>query len=173
VREGQGVHLEKWLEDGSVDLAILYRFNPTPKQGDIYLIQADTYLVGSEGDALTQASEVDFKEISQLPLVTFCRPSNWRNFLDHMAYENGVELNIVFEADSISLQTHLVSESRMYTMLGPQALKKASQYTSIQAAKIINPALKRYISLSISKHGYLTPACKAVMEEIRNLADLL
>jgi hypothetical protein len=79
----------------------------------------------------------------------------------------------VFEADSISLQTHLVSESRMYTMLGPQALKKASQYTSIQAAKIINPALKRYISLSISKHGYLTPACKAVMEEIRNLADLL
>ncbi|MDR8273886.1 LysR family transcriptional regulator, partial [Acinetobacter baumannii] len=71
VREGQGVHLEKWLEDGSVDLAILYRFNPTPKQGDIYLIQADTYLVGSEGDALTQASEVDFKEISQLPLVTF------------------------------------------------------------------------------------------------------
>lgn len=173
VREGQGVHLEKWLEDGSVDLAILYRFNPTPKQGDVYLTGADTYLVGCEGDALTQANEVDFKEVSQLPLVTFCRPSNWRNFLDHMAYENGVELNIVFEADSISLQTHLVSESRMYTMLGPQALKKASQYTSIQAAKIINPALKRYISLSISKHGYLTPACKAVMEEIRNLADLL
>ncbi|MBD0107787.1 LysR family transcriptional regulator, partial [Acinetobacter baumannii] len=173
VREGQGVHLEKWLEDGSVDLAILYRFNPTPKQGDIYLTQADTYLVGCEGDTLTQANEVEFKEVSQLPLVTFCRPSNWRNFLDHMAYENGVELNIVFEADSISLQTHLVSESRMYTMLGPQALKKASQYTSIQAAKIINPALKRYISLSISKHGYLTPACKAVMEEIRNLADLL
>lgn len=56
-----------------------------------------------------------------------------------MAYENGVELNIVFEADSISLQTHLVSESRMYTMLGPQALKKASQYTSIQAAKLLTP----------------------------------
>ncbi len=37
VREGQGVHLEKWLEDGSVDLAILYRFNPTPKQGDVTL----------------------------------------------------------------------------------------------------------------------------------------
>ncbi|MFX6242256.1 LysR substrate-binding domain-containing protein, partial [Acinetobacter baumannii] len=79
VREGQGVHLEKWLEDGSVDLAILYRFNPTPKQGDVYLTQADTYLVGCEGDALTQANEVEFKEVSQLPLVTFCRPSTWRN----------------------------------------------------------------------------------------------
>ncbi len=55
-----------------------------------------------------------------------------------MAYENGVELNIVFEADSISLQTHLVSESRMYTMLGI-SFKKASQYTSIQAAKLLTP----------------------------------
>lgn len=89
-----------------------------------------------------------------------------------MAYENGVELNIVFEADSISLQTHLVSESRMYTMLGPQALKSQPIHLN-SSRKIINPALKRYISLSISKHGYLTPACKAVMEEIRNLADLL
>jgi hypothetical protein len=37
----------------------------------------------------------------------------------------------------------------------------------------MSPELKRYISLSISKHGYLTPACKAVMEEIKNLAHLL
>ena len=78
----------------------------------------------------------------------------------------------MFEADSISLQTHLVSESRMYTMLGPQALKSQPIHFN-SSRKIINPALKRYISLSISKHGYLTPACKAVMEEIRNLADLL
>lgn len=137
MREGQGVHLEKWLEDGSVDLAILYRFNPTPKQGDVYLTQADTYLVGCEGDALTQANEVEFKAVSELPLVTFCRPSNWRNFLDHMAYENGVELNIVFEADSISLQTHLVSESRMYTMLGPQALKKPANTPQFKPQKLL------------------------------------
>ena len=31
VREGQGAQLETWLEDGSVDLAILYRTSPTPK----------------------------------------------------------------------------------------------------------------------------------------------
>lgn len=68
--KGKGA-FRKWLEDGSVDLAILYRFNPTPKQGDVYLTQADTYLVGCEGDALTQANEVEFKAVSELPLVTF------------------------------------------------------------------------------------------------------
>src|SRR5918995_66692 len=33
VREGQGAQLETWLEDGSVDLAILYRSSATPKNG--------------------------------------------------------------------------------------------------------------------------------------------
>src|SRR5919108_6371865 len=31
VREGQGAQLETWLEDGSVDLAILYRASPSAK----------------------------------------------------------------------------------------------------------------------------------------------
>ena len=38
VREGQGTQLETWLEDGSVDLAILYRSSPSPKNGDTYLV---------------------------------------------------------------------------------------------------------------------------------------
>src|SRR5213080_3290794 len=50
VREGQGAQLETWLEDGSVDLAILFRTSPTPKDGDIYLAEVQTYLVSAAGD---------------------------------------------------------------------------------------------------------------------------
>ena len=32
VREGQGAQLETWLEDGSVDLAILFRTSPSPEE---------------------------------------------------------------------------------------------------------------------------------------------
>src|SRR5262245_44015901 len=35
VREGQGAQLETWLEDGSVDLAILYRTGDSPRNDDI------------------------------------------------------------------------------------------------------------------------------------------
>ncbi|WP_246760898.1 MULTISPECIES: hypothetical protein [Ralstonia solanacearum species complex] len=31
VREGQGAQLETWLEEGSVDLVLLFRHSPTPK----------------------------------------------------------------------------------------------------------------------------------------------
>src|SRR5205823_952564 len=50
VREGQGAQLENWLEDGSVDLAILYRTSPTPRNGDTYLVETATYLVSADGD---------------------------------------------------------------------------------------------------------------------------
>ena len=58
VREGQGAELETWLEDGSVDLAILYRTSPSPRDGDVYLVETSTYLVSASGDPLTSRQTV-------------------------------------------------------------------------------------------------------------------
>src|SRR6476661_1213351 len=60
IREGQGAQLETWLENGSVELAILFRHSPTPKNGDIYLLETATYLVSAVGDALTSQPTVPF-----------------------------------------------------------------------------------------------------------------
>src|ERR1700720_3381692 len=71
VREGQGPELENWLEDGSVDLAILYRSSPSPMNGDTYLVETSTYLVGAAGDPLTSRPAVRFSASPNLPLVLF------------------------------------------------------------------------------------------------------
>src|SRR4029453_13889008 len=71
VREGQGAQLETWLEDGSVDLAILYRSSPSPKNGEIYLVETSTYLVSAAGDPLTSQPTVPFSALHTLPLVLF------------------------------------------------------------------------------------------------------
>lgn len=171
VREGQGALLETWLDDGSVDLALLYRFSPTPKNGDTYLVEAPTYLVSAPGDALTANPTVPFSLLHNLPLVTFCRPSNWRNHLDLMAVERGVSLNVALEADSISLQTHIVADGGMYALLGPQAITTASKYCDLQSSMVVSPTVKRYIALAMSRHGQLTPACKTVMQLIREIVN--
>ncbi len=74
VREGQGAQLETWLEDGSVDLAILYRTHGSPKNDDTYLVETSTYLVSAAGDPLTSRPTVRFSALHSLPLVLFCRP---------------------------------------------------------------------------------------------------
>lgn len=171
VREGQGAQLETWLEDGSVDLAILYRTSAAPRHGDTYLVETATYLVGAEGDELTRNPTVNFRSLHNVPLVLFCRPSTWRNRLEEIAGERGVSLNVVLEADSLSLQTQVVADGGIYALLGPYAATSASRSLRLQSSKLVNPAVTRHIALAMSRHGELTLACRTVMQIAKEIAS--
>lgn len=170
VREGQGAQLEMWLEDGSVDLAILYRTSPTPQNGDTYLVETSTYLVSAAGDPLTSRPTVRFSALHNLPLVLFCRPSSWRNHLEQISAERRVSLNVALEADSLSLQKHIVSEGGIYALLGPYAIAAASKDCRLQSSKLVDPVVTRHIALAMSRHGNLTLACRTVMQITREIA---
>jgi DNA-binding transcriptional LysR family regulator len=170
VREGQGSQLETWLEDGSVDLAILYRTSPTPKNGDTYLVETSTYLVGAAGDPLTARATVPFSVLNNLPLVLFCRPSSWRNHLEEIAAERGMSLNVVLEADSISLQAQIASEGGVYALLGPYAVEASSTQRRLKSSKLVAPVVTRHIALAMSRQGTMTLACRTVMQVAREIA---
>jgi LysR family transcriptional regulator, nitrogen assimilation regulatory protein len=169
VREGQGAQLETWLEDGSVDLAILYRTSGSPKNGDTHLVETSTYLVGAAGDRLTSRPTVPFSALHNLPLVLFCRPSSWRNHLEHIGAERGVSLNVALEGDSLSLQTQIVAQGGLYALLGPYAIAAASKDCRLQSSKLVDPVVTRHIALAMSRHGNLTLACKTVMQVAREI----
>jgi LysR family nitrogen assimilation transcriptional regulator len=171
VREGQGAQLETWLEDGSVDLAILFRTGQTPRNGDTYLVETSTYLVSANRDPLTARATVPFSALHNLPLVLFCRPNSWRNHLDEISAAHGVSLNVVLEADSLSLQTHIVSEGGVYALLGPYAVAAAPKERRLRAAKLVAPVVTRHIALAMSRHGELTLACRTVMQVAREIAQ--
>ena len=170
VREGQGAQLETWLEDGTVDLAILFRTQPSPNHGDIYLVDTPTYLVSAAGDRLTSRPRVPFSALRNLPLVLFCRPSSWRNRLDQLAAEHGISLNVALEADLLRLQTHIVADGGVYALLGPYAINAASKNLRLQSSKLVDPVISRYIALAMSRHGQLTLASRTVMQVLREVA---
>jgi LysR family transcriptional regulator, nitrogen assimilation regulatory protein len=170
VREGQGAQLETWLEDGSVDLAILYRTSLLPKNGDTYIVETSTYLVSAPDDPLTMRPTVPFSALNNLPLVLFCRPSSWRNHLEEISAERGISLNVVLEADSLSLQTQIVSEGGVYALLGPYAVDALSKQSRLQSSKLVAPVVTRHIALAMSRHGNMTLACRTVMQVAREIA---
>lgn len=170
VREGQGSQLERWLDEGSVDLAILYRTNQTPKSGDTYLVETSTYLVGAAGDPLTSQRTVPFTALHNLPLVLFCRPSEWRNHLEEIAAAHGIQLNVALEADSLSLQAQFASEGGIYALLGPYAIAAAAKQYRVQSSKLVKPVVTRHIALAMARHGELTLACRTVMQMMREVA---
>src|SRR6476619_2527753 len=146
VREGQGAQLETWLEDGSVDLAILYRTSGSQKNGDTYLVETSTYLVSAVGAPLTSRPTVRFSALHNLPLVLFCRPNSWRSQLEQISAERKVSLNVALEADSRSLQTHIVSEGGVYALLGPYAIAAAAKDCPLQSSKLVDPVVTRHIA---------------------------
>lgn len=170
VREGQGAQLETWLENGNVDLAILFRHSPIPRDGDIYLVETATYLVGATGSPLTAQPTVPFAALHQLPLVQFCRPSSWRDRLDQLCADQGVALNVVAEADSLSLQAHIVANGGVYALMGPYAIAAVSRECELQSSMLVEPAISRPIALAMSRHGELTLACRTVMQLIQEIA---
>jgi DNA-binding transcriptional LysR family regulator len=170
VREGQGAQLETWLEDGSVDLAILYRSSPSAKNGDTYLVETPTYLVGAHGDELTSRPTVPFAALDNVPLVLFCRPNSWRSRLEQLSVEHGISLNVALEADSLSLQTHVAADGGIYALLGPYAVAAAPRELRLQSARIVDPPVTRHIALAMSRHGELTLACRTVMRIVQEIA---
>jgi DNA-binding transcriptional LysR family regulator len=158
------------LEEGSVDLAIVYRTSETPKSGDTYLVETSTYLVSATGDPLTSQRTVPFAALHNLPLALFCRPSSWRNYLEEISAAHDVKLNVVLEADSLSLQAHIASEGGIYALLGPYAIVAAAKQYRVQWSKLVKPVVTRHIALAISRHGELTLACRTVMQIMREVA---
>lgn len=169
VREGQGSQLESWLENGLVDLALVFRHGAQPREGETWLIRTDTFLVGGAGDALTGQPSVTFAKLDQLPLVQFCRPNTWRDQLDELGRQHGININIVMEADSLTLQTEVVSRGGCYAVLGAYAIAEGLRSGRLQASRIVEPDMTRYIALALPRHAPLTLACRTVKQMIEEI----
>lgn len=169
VREGQGSQLESWLENGLVDLALVFRHGAQPREGETWLIKTDTYLVGGAGDKLTRKPTIAFNKLDGLPLVQFCRPNSWRDQLDELGRLNGITINTAMEADSLTLQTEIVSRGGCYAVLGPYAIAEGLRTKRLQASRIVEPDMTRYIALTMSRHAASTLALRSVKQLILDI----
>jgi DNA-binding transcriptional LysR family regulator len=171
IRESQGAQIEAWLEDGSVDFATVHRNSAKPAHGETYLGEVPTYLVGARGGRVTKAPTVPFSALDKLPLVLFCRPSAWRNHLEQVAAKRGIVLNVVLEADSLSMQTRIVSEGEIYALLSPYAITSAAERRRLQASRVVSSDITRHLTLSVSRHAQMTLACRTVLQVAQEIGE--
>lgn len=171
VREGQGAELDALLEGGAVDLAILFRHEKSTRGDEQHLATVDTFLVGAAKDGITRAASTPFARLDGLPLVLPSRPSPWRHLLDQVSRRKGIELLVVMEADSVTLQKELAAKGGVYTILGPYAMMEDVRAGRVQASRIVNPDLKRFVTLAMPRKGPLTLACKVIAQLIQQAAS--
>jgi len=168
IREGQGSELDALLDTGSVDMAILFRYEKPHSSDETLLSTASTYLVSSPGLSLTYNDSVDFKRLENLPLVLPRRGSHWRSILDETARSKGFQLHAEVEADSLRMQKEILAANpHLYALLGPFSVDEDLRLGRLQAAKVVAPDLKRYVTLAQPRQGHVTQASRIVAEIIR------
>ena len=170
VREGQGAELDALLDSGAVDLAILFRHEKSARGDEQHLGTVDTFLVGAANDEVTRAVTIAFSRLDRLPLVLPSRPSPWRHLLDEVSRRKGISLLVVLEADSVTIQKEVAAKGGTYTVLGPYAMMEDVRAGRLQASRIVNPDLKRFVTLAMPKKGPLTLACRVVAQLIQQTA---
>lgn len=156
--EGVTAQLDAWRSNDEVDITILFRAGQSELRGEDSLGSVDTYLIGASGDPLTAGTAVRFSELSGLPLVLAPPPNALRTDVERQAQRSGLQLSIVVETNSLSIQTELAARGGVYTIMAGHA---ASQRlgAGLQAARIVDPTIVRTIAMGIASHR---PASDAV-----------
>lgn len=166
--EGSTGHLLEWLGDGRLDIAVIYdssaisRFNPEP------VLTHRLHLVAAR-DATPLLPEMPFASLASFPLVLQSRKHSTRRELDHLASAQGVRLNIVVEADSLTAITQLVSSGLAYGILP----KFVVDPETMQGAVVVDPAIERTICLvtplvGVRSNG-VTRIIRSFRDEIRSV----
>ncbi len=167
IREGQGGELDALLDTGSVDMAILFRFDKPRSPDEVLLATANTYLAVHPDSPLARSDTLEFRRLANIPLVLPRRPSHWRAILDETARSQGIQLTPVIEADSLRLQRQVLRNNpHLGAVLGTFSIDDDVTAGRLKAIKIVAPDLKRYVTLAHPKQGALTPASRCVSELI-------
>jgi len=173
VFEGSAGQIDEWIPNGYVDIGLPYRYNKRLPGDAQPLIDADSYLIGPAGDPLTAEQTVEFAQIADKPLALPGTPSTVRVTLDQLARRKQITLNIVLAADSLQIQKEMVLNGDGYTILPRHAVLSEIELGTLQAARIVNPRIKRVVVLVTSSARPLSRACREIAKMIRQLAQRL
>jgi LysR family nitrogen assimilation transcriptional regulator len=146
--EGLGHQIIKWLQDGVVDVAVLYLPQASKIVDCEILLDEPLYCIGP-GGVKPVKDRITAKELLTLPLVLPSTHHGLRTLAESLSKRYGVALNIAVECDaSTQLTRKLVQMNHGYTILPIAAVAAEVAEGKLHAVRIDDPAAVRSIVLA-------------------------
>jgi len=153
-------YIRTWLDEGSIDLGILYDLGPLRHLSVKRLAREELYLVGPAGrfGALDTAAPVSSHELGEMPLILPSPQHGMRQFLDREAHRLGLTLKVRTEIDALAHIAHLVSDGYGYSILSLPAVREDLAAGRVSVARIENGAIRRTLCLVRNPSSVVTRA---------------
>jgi LysR family nitrogen assimilation transcriptional regulator len=163
-------HLQQWLDDGDLDLTLLYNLGRAPSLNNHPLLREKLWAVAPPSDGLRTDRPVPFAEVAGHPVVMPTTGHALRTLIDGAAAQAGVEMDVAVETNSMRMQGQLVSEGHGWTILPGVGIAKDVAAGLLSAAPLCDPEVWRSMVLAAPR---VTPSLAAVKVVGRALIRLV
>ncbi|HBP31875.1 MAG: LysR substrate-binding domain-containing protein [Advenella sp.] len=164
ITAGYAGHLQEWLEVGEIDVALLYSAKLSSSLHVQPLVEEKLWFVGLPGNGLRPGKPVTLNNMADRPIILPSRPHGLRILVDQVGQENNLQLNVVAETNSMSVQKRLVLDGHGYTILPSIAIAEDLALGRLAAAPLTNAGLTRTIVMARSRQRNMTMSVKCVMQ---------
>ena len=166
--EGDTGQIEEWHTEGRFDFSIFYRYG-RPQQLETPLATVDSCLVGRADDPMLDTQTISFQQLNGLTLALPPRPNSTRNILDLVCSRQRVEMDVILEPTSLSLQVLVAQQKGHYTILPRFAVQQAIDEGILKAVPIVDPPLVRIIVASQALNRPFGAAAREIFSFIQGV----
>lgn len=159
-------HLQRWLDDGDLDLSLLYNLKSTPSVNVRPLVTEQLWVVAPAAAGLRAGQPVPLARVVERPLVMPAPGHALRVLIDSAVAQRRATLDITVQTNSMSLQKQLVLAGHGWTILPAAGIAGEAASALFSAAPLTEPVIHRSIAIGTPRVGPSTPAAQLVAAEL-------
>ncbi|MFI1337742.1 LysR substrate-binding domain-containing protein [Streptomyces sp. NPDC020845] len=159
-------HPQQWLDDGDLDVTLLYNLAGTPSLNVRPLVREHLWVVAPPSEGLRGERPVPLARVAERPLVMPAAGHALRSLIDGAAGRAAVETDIVVQTNSMRLQKQLVRAGHGWTILPGVGIAEDVADGTLSAAPLRDQDVWRSIVLATPRNGRTPPAAEVVAREL-------
>lgn len=169
VREGLSGHIDEWLTNGTIDLAVVNRYLAGRNTNEHTVGQLNTFLICARDSPLAVSRTIPFRELGGLPLVLPHFQSGLRGALEYHARRKNVSLTVAIEAESVSFMKHVAMEGDAFAILPICSVQEELAAGKLAVVKIVDPCIPRIINIASAQPKFGSRAIRFTMDRLQAL----
>jgi DNA-binding transcriptional LysR family regulator len=157
-------HLQQWLDDGAVDMTLLYNLASTPSISVTPLLQESLWAVAPPGVALAGATT--WEQVTRRPLVLPVAGHGLRVLIDQALRTADVDATVMCQTNSMQVQRRVVASGTAWTVLPAGCVAEDVAAGRLSGGPLAGPEVSRTIVLALQRAERVPPAVEVVASEV-------
>ncbi|MCX4831783.1 LysR family transcriptional regulator [Streptomyces sp. NBC_01016] len=159
-------HLQQWLDDGDLDLSLLYNLDRAPSLNVRPLVRERLWVAAPPEAGLRAERPVPFADAAARPLVMPTSGHALRALIESAAARAGARIEVAAQTNSMPVQKQLARAGHGWTILPGVGIAEDVAAGELSAAPLCEPAAWRSIVLGTPRTGRTPPAVNVVAQEL-------